>query len=87
MPRYMNKFDDENYALIEKYVMLLANSYAEEDLDESKKNLRDAVNRNQYNKYYYSAIKEMLTENLNIDNDLSTLVMNYLGPRDNTLRP
>jgi hypothetical protein len=28
-----------------------------------------------------------LTENLNSDNDLPTLVMNYLGPGGNTLRP
>jgi hypothetical protein len=86
MPGYMNKFDDKNYTLIEKYLMLLANSYAEEDLDESKMNLRDVVNRNQYNKYYFSAIKEMLAKNLNSDNNLPTLVMNYLGSRDNTLQ-
>jgi hypothetical protein len=87
MPRYMYKFDDNNYECIEKYVMLTANSYADTDLDESKKSLRDAVNRNQYDKYYLCTVNEMLVENLNSDNDLPAIVMKYIGPRGNTLRP
>jgi hypothetical protein len=87
MPKYLYKFSDENYECIEKYVMLVANSCADTDLDDNKIDLRDAVNRHQYDKYYLSNVKEMLVENLNSDNDLPSIVMNYVGPRGNTLRP
>jgi hypothetical protein len=87
MPGYMSQFDDENYECIEKYVMLVANSYADADLDESKKSLKDTLNRNRYDKYYLCTVNEMLKENLNSNNELPAIVMKYLGPRGNTLRP
>jgi hypothetical protein len=87
MPRYMQMFADENYECIEKFVIIVANSYADADLDVDKKGLRDTVNRNHYDKYYLSTVKSMLIDNLNSDNDLPSIVMAYIGPRGNTLRP
>jgi hypothetical protein len=83
----MQMFADENYECIEKFVIIVANSYADADLDVDKKGLRDTVNRNHYDKYYLSTVKSMLIDNLNSDNDLPSIVMAYIGPRGNTLRP
>jgi hypothetical protein len=80
---YIDQFSGQAKDFIEKYAMLLANSYPDDGETEIKQSkARHDINRRQYCRYYSFVTKEMLTEicstNQSNGNDLAEMIVDYL---------